>query len=327
MNILITIAIIAVLVFFKTLIKLKVTKNRVQREIDGTSVEKIINPGTVKSLTILPLIDYFTDDCRFKTEAGVAYHLKADDTEILMDVGANAKKEHPSPLLYNMTLAGKKFGDLDAIYISHRHLDHVGGMKEQKQRQFSMSSQYVELPAIPVYSPEPITPSEKNPGPENKVLIHPQVIKDGIISMGAMPRALYLMGYTLEQSLAFNVAGKGIVVVIGCGHQTIQRIIERTRAIFNEPIYGIIGGLHLPAGGGRMKIGPVDIQPIVGTDRYPWNKINDLDTESAIDAVKSINPSVIALSPHDSSDRSLNRFKEEFGDKFQIIKAGTPISI
>jgi len=51
----------------------------------------------------------------------------------------------------------------------------------------------------------------------------------GIASIGVIPRALFLLGYTLENSLAFNLAGKGIVLVIGCGHQTIELILERVQ--------------------------------------------------------------------------------------------------
>lgn len=45
------------------------------------------------------------------------------------------------------------------------------------------------------------------------------------------------MGYVLEQSLAVNVEGKGIVLIIGYGHQTIEKIIERAQELFDEPIY------------------------------------------------------------------------------------------
>jgi 7,8-dihydropterin-6-yl-methyl-4-(beta-D-ribofuranosyl)aminobenzene 5'-phosphate synthase len=326
-NILLFVLVIAALLFGKTLIKLMVTRNRVDREIRQTRIEKIHSPGTVTSLTVLPLVDYFTDDPRYKTEAGVSYYLETDGTRILMDLGFNRKKEHPSPLLTNLSLAGKRLEDLDAIFISHAHLDHVGGMAEQKKRLFSVSAGPVELPSIPVYAPVPLAPSDHNPGPQVRVITEPLVIKEGIISIGAIPRALYLLGYTLENALAFRVAGKGLALVIGCGHQTIERVIERAQVLFDDPIYAIIGGLHLPAGGGRMKIGPIDIQPIVGTDRFPWHKINDQDTENAIAAIQKVDPKVIALSPHDSSDRSLARFREVFGDRFQIIKVGTPIVI
>ncbi|MDX2441965.1 MAG: hypothetical protein QNK40_15630 [Desulfobacterales bacterium] len=50
---------------------------------------------------------------------------------------------------------------------------------------------------------------------------------------------------------------KGLVVVIGCGHLTLQIILDRVKKLFDEPIYDIIGGLHLPVKGGRMNLGPL----------------------------------------------------------------------
>lgn len=320
----VTVLIVALILFLKTLLKLKITKQKVVREITSKNllIEKIKKPGLVKNLSIMPLIDYYADDNKLKTEAGVSYYIKADGIDILLDVGANELKEHPSALLSNMKILGKSFDDLNFIFLSHQHLDHVGGMKDQKKGTFTVSAGRVELPEIPVYSPTGIRPSALNPGPIPSLITDPLLIKDGIVSIGAIPRALYLVGYTLENSLAFNLEGKGIVLVIGCGHQTIEKIIERTILLFDEPIYGIIGGLHLPVGGGRLKIGPVDIQPIVGVDRPPWNAISKNDAENAISAIKKVNPSFIALSPHDSSDWTLQRFKEEFGDKCHDLKVG-----
>lgn len=324
---LLSIGLILILLVWKTLIKLSITKKRVNREIAEYKVEKIDNPGTIQELKILPLVEYYSENDQLKTEAGVSYWITAGDTNLILDVGANGRKEHPSPLLHNMKSLGKNLNDVDFLFLSHPHLDHIGGMKEQKDRTFSLSHGSVSLPPMPVYSPVEMTPSEFNPSPDVQVIPDPVVIRDGIISIGSIPRALYLMGYTLENSLAFNVDGKGIVIVIGCGHQTIERIIERVHELFAEPIYGIIGGLHLPAGDGRIKIGPLDIQAIVGTDRFPWKALGRKDTEDAINAIKKVDPGFIALSPHDSSDWTLNRFRDEFGDKYHDLKVGKEIVI
>ena len=149
------------------------------------------------------------------------------------------------------------------IFISHSHVDHLGGMNEQKTRTFSISQGPVTLPDIPVYAPVALSGSKWNPGFEAKVITVPTVLKQGIASIGPIHRALFLIGLTLEHSLAINVEGKGIVLIIGCGHQTIERIIERAQAIFDEPIYGIIEGLHYPVNGGRIMVGPINVQFIV----------------------------------------------------------------
>jgi 7,8-dihydropterin-6-yl-methyl-4-(beta-D-ribofuranosyl)aminobenzene 5'-phosphate synthase len=274
---LVLIALIALI--FTNKIQLKKGKQLADAQVSGMTINKLSSPGTIKSLSILPLIDYYTDNPNLKTEPSVSYLISADDTKILLDVGFNKKKEHPSPLLQNMKTLGISESNIDMIFFSHLHLDHVGGMKEQKEKTFSLSQGPVSLPNLPVYSPADISASRWNPGPETHVIKDPLVLKEGIVSIGVIPRYLFLMGYTLENSLAINVAGKGIVLIIGCGHQTIERIIERTRALFDEPIYAVIGGLHYPVNGGRIMIGPINIQRIVGSDRPPWISIRESDVK------------------------------------------------
>jgi len=281
----------------------------------------------VKSLSILPVVDYYADRPDLKTEPGVSYLITADDTKILLDVGLNAKKEHPSPLLHNMEKLGVSPGDLDMIFISHPHLDHMGGMREQKEKTFSLSQGAVSLPKIPVYAPAHLSASAWNPGPMTTVVKEPMVLKPGIASIGVIPRFLFLMGHTLEHSLAIHVEGKGIVLIIGCGHQTIEKIIQRSQEIFDEPIYAIIGGLHYPIHDGRIKIGPINIQRIVGSDRPPWAGLNENDVKQAIAAIKRISPKIVALSPHDSSDWALEQFRQAFGDACVDIKVGKDIRI
>lgn len=326
-KIIITIIIIAAILFLKTIVKLNANKKLAEIERGRLSIRKFDSPGTVESLRVFPLIDYYASDSRYRTEAGVAYYIEADDTKILLDTGANFKKKHPSPLLENFNTAGINPEDLDFIFLSHLHMDHIGGLKDQKKKTFSLSAGSVKLPSIPVFSPEPVIPSDHNPGPEPLVIKEPYIIKNGIASIGVIPRALYILGYTLENTLAFNVKNKGIVLVIGCGHQSIEQIVERAQHLFDEPIYGIIGGLHLPSGNGRMRIGPIDVQSILGTDNLPWRAISEKETEDAIQVIKELNPTYIALSPHDSSDWSLERFRETFKEKYHDIKVGETLFI
>lgn len=319
-------AIIALFLILK-LAQLKGGRERVEKERGKMVYGKLPSIGTVKNLSILPLIDFYSTGDDLKTEPGVSYLIKADDTTILLDVGYNAKKEHPSPLILNMEKLGVKIEDIDMMFISHLHVDHLGGMKEQKKKQFSLSQGPVSVPELPVYAPDNVTPSEWNPKPRVEVVSEPKVIKKGIASIGPIPRFLFLMGYTLEHSLAVNVEGKGIVLIVGCGHQTVERIIERAKSLFDEPVYGIIGGLHFPVNGGRIMIGPLDIQAIVGSDNPPWRGISEQDVMDSIEVIKQEDPQIVSLSAHDSSDWSIARFRETFGDRYRDLKVGEEIVI
>ncbi len=310
------------IVFSIKLVQLKTGNKKVLEELASMHYEKLADVGTVSHLSILPLVDFFTDDDRLKTEPGVSYLIKADETTLLLDVGFNKEKAHPSPLLHNMETLGVSPEDIDLLFFSHIHLDHVGGMQEQKKRLFSISQGDVKLPAIPAYAPDKLAPSHWNPGPEVRVIKEPEILAKGVVSIGVIPRNLFLMGYTLENSLAINVENKGIVLIVGCGHQKIERIIERTKSLFDAPIYGIVGGLHYPVKSGRIMLGPFNIQNIVGADTPPWNGIQERDVKAAVSAIKTVDPKFIALSPHDSSDWSIAQFKKAFTERYHDLKVG-----
>lgn len=313
--------------FFITIkcIQLMKGKKRADYEVASFTHEKITSIGEVKKFSLMPLIDFKAVDSSFKTEPGVSYLIKADDTDILLDLGFNKKKEHPSPLLHNMEKVGFALEDIDMIYISHLHLDHLGGMAEQKKKEFSFSHGDVDIPAVPVYSPEPLKPSRFNPNHTIHVNREPFIIQDGIVSMGVIPRYLFMMGYTAEQNIAINLKGKGLVIIVGCGHQRIEKIIERARMLFDVPVYAIIGGLHFPVKGGRIMAGPINLQYIVGSDTVPWRRMLDNNLNDAIKAIKDADPQIVSLSAHDSSDWAIDQFKEAFGEKYRDLRVGDEI--
>ena len=325
--VLLGLAALVFLVVMKKTIELKRGRIAAAADRAAMKIAPLSSPGVVKGVRVLPLVDYYADRPGLRTEPGVSYLIRADDATILMDVGFNAKKEHPSPLLQNMETLGVSASEIEMIFISHAHLDHLGGMTDQKEKTFSLSQGPVALSGIPVYAPVPIAASHWNPSPKTHVISGPAVLKPGIASIGVIHRFLFLMGRTLENALAFNVESKGIVLIIGCGHQTIERIIERTQALFDAPIYAIIGGLHFPVRGGRIMAGPVNVQRLVGSDNPPWRSIRESDVQNAIKAIKKVSPKIVALSPHDSSDWSLDQFRQAFKDAYVDLKVGKEIVV
>ena len=109
--------------------------------------------GSVDSLSIIPLSEWYTDSSDLVGEAGVSYLIKADDKQILFDLGANWKKEDPSPLLRNMKRLGVTLDSLDAIAISHPHCDHTGGMAAMRGKTFMFSPSDLDLTGLTAYVP------------------------------------------------------------------------------------------------------------------------------------------------------------------------------
>jgi 7,8-dihydropterin-6-yl-methyl-4-(beta-D-ribofuranosyl)aminobenzene 5'-phosphate synthase len=48
-----------------------------------------------------------------------------------------------------------------------------------------------------------------------------------------------------------SLAGKGIVLISGCGHPGIVSMARHASLITNEPVFAAVGGLHLVVTHGR----------------------------------------------------------------------------
>ena len=291
---------------------------RVDSFCRDSTVSKIKNLGATKTLEILPLVDWHADGNDLKHEAGVSYLIKTDESLILFDVGMNGKKEDPSPLLHNMKKLGVELDKVGVIVISHNHVDHVGGLKWSKEKSFSLTTNQADLGAKRVYTPVPMT----YPGLKPVCADNPAIISKGVATTGTIPRYLFFSGWTNEQALAINVEGKGVVLVVGCGHQTVPRLIKRTQELSDAPIYGIVGGLHYAVTDSRIKILGTPIQKLYGTGKPPWNFTTMEEVDKDIEVLRKIKPGIVALSPHDSCDVSINAFRKAFPTAYRDIRVG-----
>lgn len=278
---------------------------------------QIQNFGSTNRLSILPLVNWHTSDPNLKSEMGVSYLVETDSVTILFDLGHNADEVNPSPLEYNMDRLDISLDEIDMIFISHNHFDHVGGQQWVDEGSFSLGNEQKDLSGKKVFTPVPMT----YPGISPTHTPDPTVITEGVASIGTIPRKLYI-GRIDEQALAINVEGKGLVLIVGCGHQKLPRIIERTEAVFEEPIYGIIGDLHYPVPEGRINLLGVNMQRLVASGEGPLNPIEYEDVLNNIERLKARNIGIIGVGGHDSSDEVIEEFKNTFGPKYRYVEVG-----
>jgi 7,8-dihydropterin-6-yl-methyl-4-(beta-D-ribofuranosyl)aminobenzene 5'-phosphate synthase len=291
---------------------------------DGqASLAKIENLESTKTLEILPLVDWFTSSEDLKGEVGVSYLVKTDENTILFDVGWNEKEDDPSPLQYNMDRLGVIVDDIDTIVISHNHGDHVGGNAWSKANTFSLGLKQIDLGDKRVYTPVPMT----YPGLEPIYSSDPTVIAKGVATSGTIENEFFAVGRVPEQALVVHVEGKGIVVISGCGHQTLPKMLERAEALVDEPVYGIVGGLHYPVTDSREFWKGIKIQKYMVTGKLPWRFITLDEVRQNIEFLKARDPSTVHLSAHDSCDATIEAFRGAFHEAFHVVEVGKRIVI
>ena len=130
-----------------------------------------------------------------------------NEITLLFDTGAKSRI-----LLHNMGQLQIDPASVEMVVLSHNHWDHKGGLKGFLKANKNRAE---------VYGPTRFSA--------------PAEIRKGVYSTGKLGRLIK------EQSLAVNTS-KGIVVITGCAHPGLERIIDSARTLGS--IYGVIGGFH-----------------------------------------------------------------------------------
>lgn len=296
-------------------IRYAIGRRRIATQGRRRKLERLTGMGSTRCLEILPLVDWFPGRPGLRGEAGVSYLIRTDHATILLDVGLNLRRSDPSPLQHNMRELGVAMSDIDTVVISHNHLDHVGGLRWLLRGTFSPGNAQPDLAGKRLLVPVPLT----YPGNRPIVTSQPTVIAPGVATTGTMSSQLYI-GRVEEQALAVNVEGKGIVLVVGCGHQTLPGLLARAGELFGEPLYGIVGGLHFPVPRGRITYAGLDVQNLVvfGLTHMP----SLAHVRQQIDQLAALSPQWVSVSAHDSSDEALAQFRHVFGERYRDLRIG-----
>ena len=274
----------------------------------------------IQGLRVLPLVDWYPGSQGLATEAGVSYLVKAGDTTILFDLGLNGKGEAEPPLLRNARRLGVDLSRVDFVFNSHPHPDHLGGWRNFFTRRLRLAKIDDPLAGKPVYSTRRLNLK----GSQNYVVKEAGCLVPNIGTTGPMPRQL-LLGYVKEQALVVKLAGKGLVVIMGCGHPGVEAIVQRAEEVFETPVYAVIGGFHLLITGDRSGLTKFKPQMLLGSSELPWKAPQKAETIQVIAFLKKKDIKLVSVSAHDSCDWTLETFAQAFGDQNLPLKVGQGI--
>lgn len=244
---------------------------------------------------------------------------------IIFDTGYNK-----TGVPYNLKMLGIDISAVEAVVLSHAHMDHTGALYPIMEK-LCWSAPLVVNPGVfrsPRFLKLPDGGLERFPD----TLVREELMKRGarivesrapvslangtILVTGEVERKTgFERGFPIakmiqdgelvpdpisdDQSVVVNLKGKGLVVISGCAHSGIVNTVLYSRKITGiEPVYAILGGFHLT--------GPF-FEPII---------------EDTVSALAEMGPKVL-VPMHCTGWKAMNRFAEAFPEAFILNSVGS----
>ena len=212
---------------------------------------------------------------------GFSCLVKSPDLSVLFDTGASGKI-----LLFNMAKMGINPKDIDVVVLSHLHRDHTGGLETLLEK-----NPKIEVWA-PDFFPEDFKNTVKRSGATLRSTHQFQEIRKNVYTTGIIP------GWIKEQSLLLDSI-QGIIVITGCAHPRIVKILSKTKELIDKDIYMAMGGFHLAG--------------------FAPNEIKDILASFKDMGVKKVAPC------HCTGSEAIKSFKETYAQSFIDIGVGREI--
>jgi len=217
----------ATLLLFSVLIVVGALYSWVHEEGHTKSELKISGIGSVESVEINILVDN-NPNSDLKSPWGISIYIRTRNLSILFDAGpdSNALKENSKKLSIDLS-------NLDLAVISHEHGDHIRGLEYISEVNKNLTV------FIPAHMSESCKNWIKSLGFKVIEVKDTTLISEGIAIVGE------LYGPPYEQALAINVKNLGLIVLVGCSHPGVDKIVSKAEKDLSQNPYALIGGFHL----------------------------------------------------------------------------------
>ncbi len=204
----------------------------------------------------------------FKTEHGLCIHMADGEDAYLVDVGASGR------FIQNAEKLGIDITQVKAVFISHNHYDHIGGLRAFFKMNQTAKVYAKEEVKMRTYAREwfGVIPVDGNPNVIRKnierfIFVKDRLSVDGIdlVSDTAGERRYFCQDDRLlrkkdgryvpdeflhEMFVVIKRGGKAHVLS-PCSHRGIINILSTVKKTYGLPIGTVIGGFHMSKNGGR----------------------------------------------------------------------------
>ena len=198
---------------------------------------------------------------------GFSAYIEGLEKNILFDTGSDG-----NILLANMEKLGLDPGSIDVVVLSHAHHDHTGGLISflEKNKHCTVIAPDKEVVAM------------------NK----PMKVCEKAWSSGL------LGGRIQEQALAID-SEKGLIILTGCAHPGIVKIVKHIKKTLNKNVYLLMGGFHL--------------------EYFPKFMVKKVIHDLKKMGVEKVAPS------HCTGEKAIELFKSVWGENFMDLGCGACI--
>jgi len=208
---------------------------------------------------------------------GFSCLVEGGEQTILFDTGAQG-----DILMQNVRKLNVDLSKVNIIVLSHNHADHTGGLDSV------LAIQPDARVFIPHSFPHDFARQHKLSDSSVQRIKDSRQICANVFTTGEMGSSIK------EHSLVFHT-GEGQVILTGCSHQGIIKIVHKTQELDPQPIYMVLGGMHL------LQHSDTDIKEIIRIFK-----------EAGVQK---------CCATHCTGDRAIGLFSESFKENF--INAGT----
>jgi 7,8-dihydropterin-6-yl-methyl-4-(beta-D-ribofuranosyl)aminobenzene 5'-phosphate synthase len=192
--------------------------------------------AALNELTITVVHDNYPRADSLKTAWGFSAVVTGAERTILFDTGSDG-----TLLLENMARLQIEPAGIDIVVLSHVHGDHTGGLTG-----FLKANARVQV-YLPESFPARVKDVVRGYGATVVEVAGPREICPNVYTTGVMGRRVK------EQALIVRTQ-RGLIVLTGCAHPGIARIVEEVRSLHPECILLAMGGFHLEwATAGRVE--------------------------------------------------------------------------